>query len=77
MPSVCAPLPTGAGLRRRGQGTVALGNDTDTTAAVAGGLAGVCFGVEALPKRWRRGLRGRQLMQPLLERLLVCCDGSS
>ena len=45
---------------------IALGNDTDTTAAVAGGIAGVRFGASAIPERWRRALRGRELLDPLL-----------
>lgn len=35
---------------------VNLGNDTDTVAAVAGGLAGVLYGVEGIPSEWRDGL---------------------
>ncbi|SHH71263.1 ADP-ribosylglycohydrolase [Caloranaerobacter azorensis DSM 13643] len=31
---------------------VNLGNDTDTIAAVAGGLAGIYYGIEAIPKKW-------------------------
>jgi ADP-ribosyl-[dinitrogen reductase] hydrolase len=49
---------------------VALGRDTDTTACVAGGIAGLRDGVQAIPERWRTGLRGRELVSPLLERLL-------
>jgi ADP-ribosyl-[dinitrogen reductase] hydrolase len=49
---------------------IALGNDTDTTAAVAGGLAGIVFGIEGIPARWRQGLRGRELLDPLLDALL-------
>src|SRR6185369_4212561 len=45
---------------------VALGHDTDTTAAVAGGLAGVRDGVGAIPERWRVSLRGQELLRPLL-----------
>lgn len=53
---------------------IALGNDTDTTAAVAGGLAGVLFGVDAIPARWRQQLRGRELLDPLLDALLDALD---
>ncbi|MEW5851674.1 MAG: ADP-ribosylglycohydrolase family protein [Myxococcota bacterium] len=49
---------------------VALGRDTDTTAAVAGGLAGVRDGVEAIPRRWLDQLRERDTVEPLLEKLL-------
>ncbi len=37
---------------------VRYGNDTDTTAAIAGGLAGLRFGLHGIPRRWRDGLRG-------------------
>jgi ADP-ribosylglycohydrolase len=50
---------------------VALGNDTDTTAAVAGGIAGIRFGLHGIPSRWRDALRGRELLDPLLAALLA------
>jgi len=31
---------------------VNLGDDTDTVAAVAGGLAGIMYGLESIPRRW-------------------------
>ena len=49
---------------------VALGNDTDTTACIAGGIAGLKFGVSTIPKRWRENLRGKEIFDPILERLL-------
>jgi ADP-ribosyl-[dinitrogen reductase] hydrolase len=49
---------------------IGLGHDTDTTACVAGGIAGIRDGVEAIPARWRDALRGQELLAPLLERLL-------
>ena len=49
---------------------IALGHDTDTTACVAGGLAGIRDGVQAIPPRWREHLRGQELVQPLLQQLL-------
>lgn len=36
---------------------IRLGNDTDTTAAIAGGLAGLVYGYSGIPKRWILGLR--------------------
>jgi ADP-ribosyl-[dinitrogen reductase] hydrolase len=50
---------------------VALGNDTDTTACVAGGIAGLRDGVEAIPHRWREALRGQDIVAPLLQKLLA------
>lgn len=50
---------------------VALGEDTDTTACVAGGIAGLRDGFAAIPDRWRSALRGRTLYEPLLARLLA------
>lgn len=50
---------------------VALGNDTDTTACVAGGIAGIKAGLEGIPDRWRARLRGQELLEPLMERLLA------
>ena len=49
---------------------IALGNDTDTTACIAGGLAGIKYGVDAIPERWMQALRGKDLVEPLLEQLL-------
>jgi ADP-ribosylglycohydrolase len=50
---------------------VGLGDDTDTTACVAGGIAGVRDGVGAIPERWRRQLRGNELYRPLVDALLA------
>ncbi len=49
---------------------IALGHDTDTTACVAGGLAGIRDGVAAIPEHWMSQLRGKELVEPLLKRLL-------
>jgi ADP-ribosyl-[dinitrogen reductase] hydrolase len=49
---------------------IQLGGDTDTTAAIAGGIAGMLNGVEGIPLRWRQALRGRELADPLIARLL-------
>jgi hypothetical protein len=35
---------------------VNLGDDTDTTAAVAGGLAGIYYGIDAIPDQWIKQL---------------------
>jgi ADP-ribosylglycohydrolase len=50
---------------------IAFGNDTDTTACIAGGLAGIHFGFDAIPLRWLDILRGRELVKPLEKQLLL------
>ncbi|MBN3841785.1 ADP-ribosylglycohydrolase family protein [Burkholderia sp. Ac-20349] len=42
---------------------IALGNDTDTTAAIAGSLAGALYGEHALPTRWVAALRGKEQVE--------------
>ncbi len=49
---------------------IGLGHDTDTVAAVAGGLAGAHYGLRGIPERWRDGLRGQAILQPLMQQLL-------
>lgn len=41
---------------------VNLGEDTDTTASVAGALAGAIYGFESIPQEWVGKLRGRELI---------------
>lgn len=50
---------------------IALGWDTDTTACVAGGVAGIRFGLRGIPMRWRETLLGTDLVDALLEQLLA------
>lgn len=50
---------------------IRLGNDTDTTACIAGGIAGIRFGLAGIPARWREGLQGRDVVEPLLDELLA------
>ncbi len=49
---------------------VLLGNDTDTTACVAGGLLGIRYGVQGIPDRWISMLREREKADELLKRCL-------
>jgi len=49
---------------------ISLGEDTDTTACIAGGIAGLIHGYESIPERWRKNLRGREIYDPLIEKLL-------
>ena len=46
---------------------VNLGKDTDTTAAVAGGLAGIIYGVEAIPAEWLNVLKRRDYLEKICE----------
>lgn len=48
---------------------IALGHDTDTTACIAGGMAGLVYGKEGIPMRWLDALRGQDLLAPLLQKL--------
>ena len=45
---------------------VNLGNDTDTTACVAGALAGAFYGIDAIPARWMEALRGKEIIEACL-----------
>ena len=45
---------------------VNLGNDTDTVGAVAGGLAGILYGMEAIPAAWLETLRGKDIIEDCL-----------
>jgi ADP-ribosylglycohydrolase len=52
---------------------IRYGHDTDTTAAIAGGLAGIRWGLEesagGIPAAWLEALRGRELVEELLGRV--------
>jgi ADP-ribosylglycohydrolase len=48
---------------------VRYGNDTDTTACIAGGLAGLRWGIDGIPAEWLAGMRGRDIVEPLIARL--------
>jgi ADP-ribosylglycohydrolase len=53
-----------------------LGDDTDTTACVAGGLAGVIYGLEGIPAKWRDGLRLEGEQRDLLGRFADAAPGA-
>lgn len=48
---------------------VNLGEDTDTTAAVTGGLAGLLYGWETIPADWLNALVKREDIEGLIKRL--------
>ena len=48
---------------------ISFGHDTDTTACVAGGIAGIRHGKARIPAPWLAALRGRDILDPILYRL--------
>lgn len=46
---------------------VNLGHDTDTTAAITGGLAGCYYGYESLPEKWITGLQRSEYIRSLTQ----------
>jgi ADP-ribosyl-[dinitrogen reductase] hydrolase len=54
---------------------VGLGDDTDTTAAVAGALAGARYGEQAIPARWRDAVQHRAEIREIALRLLGYAGG--
>lgn len=51
---------------RHNDKAVNLGDDTDTTAAVAGGLAGIVYGIDSIPAEWLAKLRGKDVIDACL-----------
>lgn len=47
---------------------VNLGGDTDTTGSVAGGLAGLYYGYDSIPKEWFDTLRGKKQIDEAIQR---------
>ena len=47
---------------------VNLGDDTDTVAAIAGGLAGALYGPEGIPEGWLRALMSREKIEEMCTR---------
>lgn len=52
---------------------VNLGDDADTTGAVAGQLAGALYGADAIPARWRRGIAHADLVAGFADWLAAGC----
>ena len=46
---------------------VNLGSDTDTTACVAGAMAGIRYGYGAIPAEWLKTLRGAPIIEALAD----------
>ena len=54
---------------------VNLGEDTDTAAAVAGGLAGMVYGVESIPTEWLDTLKRRDYLEKICEDFSAALSG--
>jgi ADP-ribosyl-[dinitrogen reductase] hydrolase len=50
---------------------VNLGEDTDTTGAVTGGLAGLLYGFDSIPENWIKELARKEDVENLAERLTI------
>lgn len=48
-----------------------LGEDTDTTAAITGQIAGALYGEQGIPRHWRKKLRNGLLIAGLAEELMI------
>ncbi len=55
---------------------VNLGSDTDTTAAVTGGLAGLLYGFDTIPDSWVKQIARRKDIEELAEKLAVGLNGN-
>jgi ADP-ribosylglycohydrolase len=49
---------------------VNLGDDTDTVAAITGGLAGALYGYDAIPEKWGNTLMKREYIESLCEQII-------
>lgn len=50
--------------------SVNLGDDTDTVAAITGGLAGALYGYDAIPENWSNTLIKREYIESLCEQII-------
>ena len=49
---------------------VNLGDDTDTVAAITGGLAGALYRYDAIPEKWCNTLMKREYIESLCEQII-------
>ena len=55
---------------------VNLGEDTDTVAAIAGSLAAILYGVDAIPAPWLTVLQNREYIENLCHTAFECWQGT-
>ena len=48
-----------------------LGGDTDTIAAIAGGLAGIAYGLQDIPKDWLATLKNKPCLEKITEDFFI------
>jgi len=53
---------------------VNLGNDSDTTAAVTGGLAGLYYGFDSIPEKWIKEIKRSDDIKDLCDRLTMAMN---
>jgi ADP-ribosylglycohydrolase len=53
---------------------VNLGYDTDTTAAVTGGLAGLIYQADAIPQPWLDSIARLEEIEAVIRKLSKCCE---
>jgi ADP-ribosylglycohydrolase len=56
---------------------VNLGEDTDTTGCVTGGLAGICYGLDAIPPEWIETIPRREEIESVFRKLAALCGPGS
>jgi ADP-ribosyl-[dinitrogen reductase] hydrolase len=47
-----------------------MGNDVDTVCAIYGQLAGACYGIEAIPSRWLKDVRPKEMLDDVFGTLV-------
>lgn len=67
-------LTTTSSFREGMTQAISFGGDTDTYAAVAGGLLGAYYGEEAIPREWRDVLLGRTVMENLADEFSIIAN---
>jgi ADP-ribosylglycohydrolase len=48
---------------------IKLGNDTDTTATVCGGIAGIIYGIDSMNPKWIEKIAGKKLIDEIFGEL--------
>ncbi|MDE6019373.1 MAG: ADP-ribosylglycohydrolase family protein, partial [Ruminococcus sp.] len=51
-----------------------LGGDTDTIAAIAGGIAGIYYGINDIPPKWLQSIVKKEELYQMFEQFCVVTD---